>query len=108
MRRIMTMLVTTMLAASLLAATAEARGGGGQVGGFGGAHVGAFGGSRIGGLGGSRVSQGNRMAYGSGFRHYATHRFGGIWPGYGGLFEDGPDCYNPYRYPPYHRPPYCG
>ncbi|MCK1341572.1 hypothetical protein IVB38_37715 [Bradyrhizobium sp. 38] len=104
----MTMLVTTMLAPSLLAATAEARGGSGDVGSFGRAHIGAFGGGRIGGFGGGRVNLGNRMAYGLGLRHYATHRFGGIWPGYGGLFDDGLDCYNPnYRYPPYYRPPYC-
>ncbi|MGY4458334.1 hypothetical protein [Bradyrhizobium sp. LB13.1] len=93
MRRIMTMLVTTMLAASMLAARAEARGGGAHIGGF----------------GGGRVSFGDHVADGSGFRHSATHRFGGIWPGYGGLFDYGLDCYNPhYQYPPYHRPPYCG
>jgi hypothetical protein len=45
------------------------------------------------------------MANGSGFRHYATHRFGGIWSGDGGLLDYGLDCYNPnYPYLPYHWP----
>lgn len=63
MRRLTAILATALLASSLFTAAAEARGGGGHMGGFGGgahfgglgagAHVGGLGGdTRIGGLGG--------------------------------------------------------
>lgn len=119
MRRLMTALVTTLLATSLLAATAEARGGGGHMGGFGGghmggfgggAHMGAIGGARMGGFGGGHigfVNQGD--AYRSGLHHDAMHRFGGLWPRYGTLLDDGLDCYDLYYgRPRYSWPPYCG
>jgi hypothetical protein len=44
MRRLMTVVVTTMLAEKLLTATAEARGDSGRVGGFGGGHMSGLGG----------------------------------------------------------------
>ena len=120
----MTALVTTLLATSLLAATAEARGGGGHMGGFGGAHMGGFGGAhrsfsgahmgaisgaRMGGFGAGHIGFGNRGgAYRSGLHHAAMHRFGGVWPRYGRLLDDGLDCYDLYYgRPRYTWPPYC-
>ena len=47
MKRLMTALVTTPLATSSLAVTAEARGGGGHMSGFGGGHMGGFGGGHL-------------------------------------------------------------
>ena len=53
MRRLTVILATTLLASSLFTAAAEARGGGGHIGGFGGgAHFGGLGGgARLGGIG---------------------------------------------------------
>ena len=59
-RRVMMVLASAALAGSLLATDAQARGGGGHMGGFGGAHIGAhvggFGGARMEGIGESRIS----------------------------------------------------
>ncbi|MCK1480593.1 putative membrane protein [Bradyrhizobium sp. GM0.4] len=102
MKRLMTALVTTLLATSLLAVTAEARGGGGHMSGFGGGHMGGFGGGHIG--------FGNHGgAYRSGLHHDAMHHFGGVWPRYGTLLGDSLDCYDLYYgRRPYSWPPYCG
>ncbi|MGY4471829.1 putative membrane protein [Bradyrhizobium sp. LB9.1b] len=102
MKRLMTALLMTLLATSLLAVTAEARGGGGHMSGFGGGHMGAFGGGHIG--------FGNHGgAYRSGLPHYAMHNFGGVWPRYGRLLDDGVDCHDLYYgRPRYSWPPYCG
>jgi uncharacterized protein YodC (DUF2158 family) len=58
--RVMMVLAGAALAGSLLATDAQARGGGGRMGGFGGAHIGA----RVGGLGGARVGASGRYMAG--------------------------------------------
>ncbi|OSI76557.1 hypothetical protein [Bradyrhizobium canariense] len=119
MKRLLTMLVTTTLAASLLTATAEARGGAGHMGGFGGGHMrgfggsvhmGAIGGTHMGGFGGGRIGPANHVgAYGWGLHHDSMHRFGGVWPRYGAIFDNGLDCYDLYYGRPRNLwPPYCG
>jgi uncharacterized protein YodC (DUF2158 family) len=88
-RRVMMVLASAALAGSLLATDAQARGGGGHVGGgvahmggFGGAHIGArvggFGGVRVGGIGGRYTAGIPRATVG-----YATGTGYGTVTGYG-------------------------
>jgi hypothetical protein len=100
--RMITILVSAVLAGSLLAAGAQARGGGGGgghggggMGGFGGGHIGGFGGAHVGGFGGHIGGLG--VAHVDGFHagsmaradhdHFGRHRF------IGGVYDEG---YCPY------------
>lgn len=106
-RRVMMILASAVLASSLLATGAQARGGGGGMGGFGGGHAGGFGGAHVGGLGGGRIGGlganhvdgfgGGRLAHvdqghlGTGRPHFI-----------GGIYDDGLGCpYDPSYTPPY-------
>src|ERR1700692_4889861 len=93
-RRVMMVLAGAALAGSLLSTDAQARGGGGHMGGFGGARIGArvggFGGARVGGIGGrymagiSRAAVGHATATGNGtgIGNRTGIRYGtGILPG---------------------------
>jgi uncharacterized protein YodC (DUF2158 family) len=81
-RRVMMVLAGAALAGGLLATDAQARGGGGHMGGFGGARIGArvggFGGARVGGIGGRYMAGIPRGAAG-----YATGTGYGTGIGYG-------------------------
>jgi len=109
MKRMKMMLALAALVSALAGTAAEARGGGGHMGGFGGgahigggmggmAHMGGFGGSRIGGidhLGGQHFGLGDHNhSYGSGLHDHGVHRFGRYWRGYG--YDSGLDCYDWY------------
>ncbi len=79
-RRVMMVLASAALAGSLLATDAQARGGGGHVGGGGGGHMGGFGGAHIGahvgGFGGARM-EGIGESRISGFGGARIRGFGG-------------------------------
>jgi hypothetical protein len=88
--RIMPVLMAAALAGGLLTTDAQARGGGGHVGGFDGrfasARGGGFGGMHMGGgFGGARIGShfgGTHMGSGFGRGFHGDHRHGGYGPGY--------------------------
>src|SRR6185295_11031067 len=102
MKRMITVLATTLLASSLLAGAADARGGGhgGGFGGGGGHMGGGFGGGdHIGGLGGGGHvgGFGGEHMGAHGLHQHALHRFSGYGPGYGSYYSD---CYDWYALHP--------
>ena len=83
-RRVMMILASAALAGGLLATDAQARGGGGHVGGSSGARVGGFGGARVGGIGGGymagiprgAVGYATGIGYGTGIGNGTGIRYG--------------------------------
>ena len=70
--RMTMILASAVLAGTLFATGAQARGGGGHMGGGGGAHMGGFGGAHMGGFGGAHMA-----GFGGGHVGFAGGHFAG-------------------------------